>query len=71
MSWRHYARTATAKALEDSVIRIISRQEIDTEIDKLSPWVGGIVNALTERILEMNVKLLAMESSIGNGRDQS
>ena len=55
-----YKRTATAIAAEDSVIRIISRQEIETEIDKLSPWVGGIVSALTQRIIDMNIKLLGL-----------
>ena len=36
-------------------------QNIKAEIEKLSPWVGGIVNALTERIIKMNIKLLQQE----------
>lgn len=56
-------RSATATAKESSVVRIIDRQEIIGEIDKLSPWVGEIVSALTERLLDMNVRLLAMSKT--------
>lgn len=56
-------RTATAIAAEKSVIRVISREDIATEIDKLSPWVGGIIRALTERIVDMNAKLLSTEKN--------
>lgn len=55
------ARTATAIALEKSVIRKISKQEIAAEIDKLSPWVGSIVEALSKRFVEMNERVLVLE----------
>ena len=51
-------RTATAIAREESVVRVIGRQDIIEEIDRLSPWVGGIVNTLTGRLLDMNQRLL-------------
>jgi serine/threonine-protein kinase len=51
-------RTATAVAKEESVVRVISRQDLVEETDKLSPWVGGIVNTLTGRLLDMNQRLL-------------
>ena len=54
-------RSATAVALEPSVIRVISREEIQSEIDKLSPWVGGIVTALTERVINMNFRVLDLD----------
>jgi CRP-like cAMP-binding protein len=54
-------RTATAIAIEGSVVRVIGRQDIIEEIDRLSPWVGGIVNTLTGRLLDMNQRLLEKE----------
>ncbi|MBN1378165.1 MAG: protein kinase [Gammaproteobacteria bacterium] len=59
-------RTATAIAKEESVVRIISRQDIVEEIDKLSPWVGGIVSTLTERLIEMNIRLLEQDKANQN-----
>lgn len=54
-------RTATAVALEQSVVRKISKQDIVAEIDKLSPWVGSIVEALSKRFIEMNERVLELE----------
>jgi serine/threonine-protein kinase len=54
-------RTATAVALEKSLIRKIGKQEIAAEIEKLSPWVGSIVEALSRRFVEMNERVLALE----------
>ena len=54
-------RTATAIAQENSTVRVIPREQIKGEIDKLSPWVGGVVSALTDRLVKMNVRLLELE----------
>ena len=54
-------RTATATALERSSIRMIGRDDIATEIDKLSSWVGTMVEALSNRFVEINERLLELE----------
>lgn len=54
-------RTATATALEPSEIRFIRKQDIAVEIDKLSPWVGSIVESLSNRFVEMNERVLKLE----------
>lgn len=57
-------RTATAAALEKSVVRVMRKEDIDDEIKKLSPWVGGIVQVLTTRFVEINEKLLQLEKEM-------
>ncbi len=57
-------RAATAFALDNSTIRMISKQDIADEIDKLSPWVGSIVNALSNRFIEQNARVIALEKQI-------
>jgi serine/threonine-protein kinase len=54
-------RTATATAVEPSRIRMIGRDDIAAEIDKLSSWVGTMVEALSNRFVEINERLLELE----------
>jgi CRP-like cAMP-binding protein len=54
-------RTATATALERSVVRMVSRGDIAGEIQKLSPWVGTMVAALSNRFIETSERLLDLE----------
>ena len=52
---------ATATAIERSSIRMIGRDDIAAEIDKLSSWVGTMVEALSNRFVEINERLLELE----------
>jgi serine/threonine protein kinase len=54
-------RTATATALERSVVRMVSRRDIAAEIQNLSPWVGTMVEALSNRFIETSERLLELE----------
>ena len=56
-------RTATATAVEKSGIRMVSRDDIGAEIDKLSSWVGAMVEALSNRFVEMNERVLELEKN--------
>jgi CRP-like cAMP-binding protein len=51
-------RTASARAVEATVIRIMTRQDVARELDKLSPWVGRIITGLSHRFIKLNEKLL-------------
>lgn len=55
-------RSATATAVEPTTIRIIQRETVETELDKLSPWVGAMLSALSLRFLERSEKIVELES---------
>jgi CRP-like cAMP-binding protein len=55
-------RTATVSALEPTVIRIMSRQDVEQELEKLSPWVGNIITALTHRFTRLSQRLSSLSS---------
>ncbi|HEY3488282.1 MAG TPA: protein kinase [Gammaproteobacteria bacterium] len=60
-------RTATATAVEASVIRMISKQDIAVEIENLSPWVGSMVKALSKRFIDNSERLLKLEKNARPG----
>jgi eukaryotic-like serine/threonine-protein kinase len=51
-------RSATARAMEPTVIRIMNKVDVDRELDKLSPWVGRMITGLSTRFIGMNERLL-------------
>jgi CRP-like cAMP-binding protein len=54
-------RSATVTALEPTTIRIMKRQEIDRELEKLAPWVGSMISGLSDRFIELNETLLVQK----------
>ena len=56
-------RSATATAIEPTTIRIMTREEIDRELNKLAPWVGNMVSTLSDRFIELNEKLLVLSNT--------
>ncbi len=50
-------RTATVTTLEPTTIRIMHRADIDAELEKLSPWVGRMIQNLSERFIQLNDKM--------------
>jgi serine/threonine-protein kinase len=50
-------RTATVIALEMTTIRIMSRQDVERELEKLHPWVSRMVTGLSNRFIGLNEKL--------------
>lgn len=57
-------RTATATALEDTVLYLMRSEEVNAEMEKLSPWVSQMITALSNRFDALNKK--AMELEKGN-----
>lgn len=53
-------RTATVKAIEPTTIRIMDKESVDKELEKLSPWVGNMIADLSKRFIEMNKKIVKM-----------
>lgn len=51
-------RSATVTAIGPTTIRIMTRKEIDRELEKLAPWVGNMVSGLSDRFIELNERLL-------------
>lgn len=58
---RHQPRTATARALELSRIRVLSRADVESELQKLAPWVGDMINCLADRFISLNQKVALHE----------
>jgi serine/threonine protein kinase len=54
-------RTATIKVLEQTTIRIMDKESVDREIEKLSPWVGKMISSLSERFINLNEKHIQNE----------
>ncbi len=54
-------RTATVTALQTTTIRIMDRESVEKELEKLSPWVGYMITSLSNRFIEMNDKILKLE----------
>jgi CRP-like cAMP-binding protein len=55
-------RTAGARALGSTRIRILSKADIHTEMEKLSPWVSKMIRGLSDRFIELRDRLLELES---------
>ncbi|MDF1658455.1 MAG: protein kinase [Verrucomicrobiales bacterium] len=54
-------RTATAITLEDTVVYLMRSGEVNAELDKLSPWVSQMINALSNRFDALNKKVMELE----------
>jgi eukaryotic-like serine/threonine-protein kinase len=54
-------RSATARAIEPTTIRIMNKVDVERELDKLSPWVGRIITGLSNRFIGLNEQLLKRE----------
>jgi CRP-like cAMP-binding protein len=50
-------RSATVTALEPTVIRIMNKSDVEAELEKLAPWVGDMVSALSSRFSRLSQKL--------------
>jgi CRP-like cAMP-binding protein len=51
-------RTAGARARGPTRIRILSKTDIDQEMEKLSPWVSKMITGLSGRFIELRDRLL-------------
>lgn len=61
-------RSATVTAIEPTTIRIMKKKEIDGELEKLAPWVGGMISGLSDRFIELNERLLMQEDKKAKSR---
>jgi serine/threonine-protein kinase len=63
-------RSATARASKQTLIRILNRADIRSELDKLSPWVGDMITGLSRRFIELNNKIIRLEKENEQPRTQ-
>jgi serine/threonine-protein kinase len=56
-------RTATARAIDPTTIRIMVREDIEKELEKLSPWVGQMLTGLCQRFAAQNERIVSLEGS--------
>lgn len=54
-------RMASAKALEPTTIKMISKVALEEEMEKLSPWLGQMINRLSTRFVTLNDRILHLE----------
>ncbi|MEC5127354.1 protein kinase [Verrucomicrobiales bacterium BCK34] len=54
-------RTATATALEDTVVYLMRSEEVNAELEKLSPWVSQMITALSHRFDSLNKSVMELE----------
>jgi serine/threonine protein kinase len=47
-------RTATITALEETTICLLSRQSVENELLKLSPWIQNMIYGLAKRFIKLN-----------------
>ena len=51
-------RTATVTALETTVIRVMDRESVEQELQKLSPWIQKMITGLSKRFVKLNELLV-------------
>jgi CRP-like cAMP-binding protein len=56
-------RTATATAVERTVIRIMKREDVESELEKLSPWVGTMIRSMSDRFVQLNQRLIESDDA--------
>lgn len=56
-------RAAAARALQNTVIRVMTKKEVEEELEKLSPWVETMITGLSKRFLSLSDQLLQREPS--------
>jgi serine/threonine-protein kinase len=50
-------RSATVTAIEPTIIRIMNKTDVESELEKLAPWVGNMVSALSDRFSKLSQRL--------------
>jgi hypothetical protein len=58
-------RTETVTALEPTTIRVMTRPDVEMELEKLSPWVGAMVSGLYRGFNDLDEKLRALAGRRG------
>lgn len=51
-------RSATARAVKPTLVRIMAKDEIEKELEKLAPWVGQMITGLSHRFLAQNEDII-------------
>lgn len=54
-------RSATIIVLEPTVIQIMDKESVNTELEKLSPWVGKMISSLSSRFIDLNNKMVSLD----------
>lgn len=62
-------RTASAKALDDCNLIVLTRQVFDSKMEKSDPTVRALLKMLTERIINSNNTVINKKSDIGDLTD--
>ena len=53
-------RSASATALSDTQIRVISGEALTSEVEKLSPWILAILRNVVERFIDRSDRLVEL-----------
>ena len=61
-------RSATVVAVEQTTIRIMDKESVEKELEKLSPWVGNMISDLSKRFMDQNKKIIELEKSLEKKR---
>jgi len=64
-------RNATAMTLEDTVVYLVRRAEVDAEMEKMNPWVSQMITALSDRFDVLNKRVMELEKSSESRRGKS
>jgi eukaryotic-like serine/threonine-protein kinase len=65
------ARTATIIAIEPTTIRMMSKEEVEAELEKLSPWVGRMITGLSKRFIDLNEKMVRQGARSARGKENA
>lgn len=55
-------RVATVKAIEPTTIRVMDKESVEKELEKLSPWVGNMITGLPKRFIELNERIVEVDN---------
>ena len=58
-------RTATVSAVEPTTLRFLRRAEIEAELAKVAPWVGGMITTLANRFTDLNAEVARLRGADG------
>lgn len=55
----HQPRMATVTALTKTVTRVMTRDDIEKELEKLPPWISQMVRGLSDKFIDRHKKMVA------------
>jgi len=63
------ARTASVVAASDVTVLVVTRDALERELDR-NTWMRSFVEALTERFLDLDGRVMRLEEELAGYRDK-